>query len=81
MGPEFYDYLTTPWWPVSDADDKVHAGYAYIDALGTNQHVVTFIKRVTRAGRMAGGAAADILVSRLQAESDPLLRPLPQKRA
>ncbi|BCW48040.1 hypothetical protein StoSoilB13_03820 [Arthrobacter sp. StoSoilB13] len=41
MGPEFYDYLTTPWWPAPDPDDKVHATYAYIDALGANQHVVT----------------------------------------
>jgi hypothetical protein len=77
MGPEFYDYSTTPWWPAPDADDKVHASYAYIDALGTNQHVVTFTKRVTRVGKMAGVAAVDVLVSRLQAEFEPLLRPLP----
>jgi DNA-binding FadR family transcriptional regulator len=77
MGPEFYDYLTTPWWPAPDADDKVHATYAYIDALGTNQHVVTFTKRVTRAGKMAGVAAVDVLVSQLQAEFDPFLGPLP----
>ncbi|MFF2247027.1 GntR family transcriptional regulator [Arthrobacter sp. NPDC058130] len=77
MGPEFYDYSTTPWWPAPGADDKVHASYAYIDALGTNQHVVTFTKRVTRAGKMAGVAAVDVLVSRLQAEFDPFLRPLP----
>ncbi|MFE4082409.1 hypothetical protein [Paenarthrobacter sp. YIM B13468] len=32
-------------------DDTVHASYAYIDALGTNQHVVTFTKRVTRGAR------------------------------
>ena len=77
MGPEFYDYSTTPWWPAPDTDDKVHASYAYIDALGTNQHVVTFTKRVTRAGKMAGVAAVDVLVSRLQTEFDPFLRPLP----
>ena len=77
MGPEFYDYSTAPWWPAPDADDTVHASYAYIDALGTNEHVITFTKRVTREGKMAGVAATDILVSRLQAEFDPLLRPLP----
>lgn len=77
MGPESYDYSTAPWWPAYEPDDKVHASYAYIDALGTNQHVVTFTKHVTRAGKMAGVAAADILVSRLQAEFDPFLRPLP----
>jgi DNA-binding FadR family transcriptional regulator len=77
MGPEAYDYSTAPWWPAYEADDKVHASYAYIDALGTNQHVVTFTKRVTRAGKMAGVAAADVLVSRIQAEFDPFLRPLP----
>lgn len=77
MDPEFYDYSTAPWWPASDADDTVHASYAYIDALGTNQHVITFTKRVTRLGKMAGVAAVDVLVSRLQAEFDPLLRLLP----
>jgi hypothetical protein len=77
MDPEFYDYSTAPWWPASDAGDTVHASYAYIDALGTNQHVITFTKRVTRADRMAGVAAVDILVSRLQAEFEPLLRALP----
>ena len=77
MDPEFYDYSTAPWWPAYDADDTVHASYAYIDALGTNQHVITFSKRVTREGKMAGVAATDILVSRLQTEFDPLLRPLP----
>ena len=77
MDPEFYDYSTAPWWPASDADDTVHASYAYIDALGTNQHVITFTKRVTKAGKMAGVAAVDVLVSRLQTEFDPLLRPLP----
>lgn len=77
MDPEFYDYSTAPWWPASDADDTVHASYAYIDALGTNQHVITFTKRVTRVGKMAGVAAVDVLVSRLQAEFEPLLRLLP----
>ncbi|MFH5879349.1 hypothetical protein [Arthrobacter sp. NA-172] len=66
MDPEFYDYSTAPWWPAFDADDTVHASYAYIDALGTNQHVVTFTKCVTREGKMAGVAATDVLVSRLQ---------------
>jgi len=77
MDPQFYDYSTAPWWPASDADDTVHASYAYIDALGTNQHVITFTKRVNRAGKMAGVAAGDVLVSRLQTEFDPLLRALP----
>ncbi|MFJ4170764.1 GntR family transcriptional regulator [Paenarthrobacter sp. NPDC089714] len=77
MGPESYDYSTAPWWPAPDADDKVHTSYAYIDALGTNEHVITFTKRVTRAGKMAGVAAVDVLVSRLQTEFAPLLQPLP----
>ncbi|MFJ4210846.1 GntR family transcriptional regulator [Paenarthrobacter sp. NPDC089675] len=77
MGPEFYDYSTAPWWPAPDADAEVHTSYAYIDALGTNEHVITFTKRVTRAGKMAGLAAADILISRLQTEFAPLMQPLP----
>ncbi|WP_211881595.1 FCD domain-containing protein [Pseudarthrobacter albicanus] len=74
---EFYDYSTAQWWPASDADDKIQASYAYVDALGSNEHVVTFTKRVTREGRMAGIAAADVLVSRLQSGFDPFLRSLP----
>ncbi len=77
VGPEFYDYSTTPWWPTHEADDTIHTTYAYIDALGTNEHVVTFAKRVARAGRMAGVAAVDVLVSRLQTEFAPFLRSLP----
>ena len=77
MGPEFYDYSTAPWWPAHDDDDGIHASNAYIDALGTNEHVVTFTKRVMRVGKMAGVAAVDVLVSRLQAEFAPFLWPLP----
>ncbi|MGY2747357.1 GntR family transcriptional regulator [Arthrobacter sp. UYCu723] len=74
---EFYDYTTAPWWPGNDADDKVHASYAYVDALGSNEHLVTFTKRVMRDGRMVGVAAVDILVRGLQAGFDPFLRSLP----
>lgn len=74
---EFYDYSTAPWWPGNDADNKVHASYAYVDALGSNEHLVTFTKRVMRDGRMVGVAAVDILVKGLQAGFDPFLRSLP----
>jgi DNA-binding FadR family transcriptional regulator len=74
---EFYGYSTAPWWPAHDADDEVHASYAYVDALGANEYVVTFTKRVTRDGRMAGVAAVDVLVSRLQTGFEPFLRSLP----
>lgn len=74
---EFYGYTTAPWWPAHDADDEVHASYAYVDALGSNEHVVSFTKRVMRDGRMAGVAAVDVLVSRLQTGFDPFLRFLP----
>ena len=77
MDPEFFDYSTAPWWPEHDADNTVHASYAYVDTLGSNEHLITFAKRVARDGRTAGIAAVDVLVSRLQAEFDPLLRSLP----
>ncbi|MGO4859742.1 GntR family transcriptional regulator [Arthrobacter sp. 2MCAF14] len=74
---EFYGYSTAPWWPAHDADDKVHATYAYVDAFGANEHLVSFSKRVTRDGRMAGVAAVGVLVSSLQTGFEPFLRPLP----
>jgi hypothetical protein len=74
---EFYGYSTAPWWPAHDADDEVHASYAYVDALSANEYVVSFTKRVTRDGRMAGVAAVDVLVSRLQTGFEPFLRSLP----
>lgn len=74
---EFYGYSTAPWWPGHDADDEVHATYAYVDALGANEHLVSFTKRVTRDGRMAGVAAVGVLVSSLQTGFEPFLRSLP----
>lgn len=74
---EFYDYSTAPWWPGKGTDDKVYASYAYVDAFGANEYLVTFTKRVMREGRMVGVAAVDILVRGLQAGFDPLLRSLP----
>lgn len=75
---EFYGYSTAPWWPGQDADDEVHATYAYVDALGANEHLVSFTKRVTKDGRMAGVAAVGVLVSSLQTGFEPFLRSLPQ---
>ena len=74
---KFYDYSTAPWWPGNDADDEAHASYAYVDAFGANEYVVTFSKRIMKKGRMAGVAAVDILVRGLQAAFDPFLRSLP----
>ena len=74
---EFYDYSTAPWWPGNDADEKIHASHAYVDAFGANEYLVTFSKRVMSNDRMAGVAAVDILVRGLQAEFDPFLRSLP----
>ncbi|MDQ6739955.1 MAG: FCD domain-containing protein, partial [Actinomycetota bacterium] len=74
---EFYDYSTAPWWPGKDTDEKVHASYAYVDAFGANEYLVTFTKPVIREGRMVGVAAVDILVRGLQAGFDPFLRSLP----
>ena len=74
---EFYDYLTAPWWPKEGSDDTVHASHAYVDAFGANEYLVTFTKRVTREGRMAGVAGVDILVTGLQIAFQPLLRYLP----
>lgn len=77
LDPEFYDYSTAPWWPKHDTDDDIHACHAYVDAVGTNEQLITFAKRVTRDGRMAGSAAVGVLVRRLHIELDPLLRSLP----
>ncbi|MDJ0314200.1 GntR family transcriptional regulator [Arthrobacter sp. H35-D1] len=74
---KFYDYSTAPWWPGNDVDDEAHASYAYVDAFGANEYVVTFSKRIMKKGRMAGVAAVDILVRGLQAAFDPFLRSLP----
>ena len=74
---EFYGYSTAPWWPAHDADDEVHATYAYVDAFGANEHLVSFSKRVTRGGRMAGVAGVGVLVSGLQTGFEPFLRSLP----
>jgi DNA-binding FadR family transcriptional regulator len=77
LDPDFYGYSTAPWWPAHDTDDGIHACHAYIDAVGTNEQLITFAKRVTRDGRMAGSAAVGVLVRRLQTELDPLLWSLP----
>ncbi|XAS74407.1 GntR family transcriptional regulator [Micrococcaceae bacterium Sec5.1] len=74
---DFYGYSTAPWWPAHEADDEVHATYAYVDAFGANEHLVSFTKRVTRDGRMAGVAAVGVLVSSLQTGFAPFLRYLP----
>lgn len=77
MDPDFYDFSTAPWWPAHNTDDNVHASYAYIDALGSNEHLVTFSKKIIRNGRMAGVAAVDILVKQLHTEFAPFLQSLP----
>lgn len=78
LDPEFYDYSTAPWWPAQDADDRIHASHAYLDALGpTNEHLITFTKRVRRDGSMAGFAVVDVLVKHLQTDFSPFLRSLP----
>ena len=77
MDSVVYDFSTAPFWPRQDAPAEVSASCAYVDTLGSNEYLITFTKPVIRGGRMAGIAAVDILISRLQAEFDPLLSSLP----
>jgi hypothetical protein len=79
MDPEFYDFSTASWWPAPEAGDTIQAGRAFVSATSSNEHLVLFVKRVLRDGRMAGVAAASVLVSRLQAGFDPFLWSLPPK--
>ena len=77
MDLQFYDYASAPWWPENEAEDQVHASYAYVDANGSNAYIITFSKKVMRNGTMIGAAAADVLIEQLQAEFAPLLEALP----
>lgn len=81
IDPEFYDYDTAPWWPDpeqrSGEGRDIQATHAYVDASGTNEYIVTFSKQLWHAGEMVGVAAADVLVSHLQAICEPLLLSLP----
>jgi hypothetical protein len=73
----FYDFSTAPWWPKEGADDSLHATGAFVDASGSNEYIVTFSKRVALEGRTLGVASADMLVTQLQANFEPLLLALP----
>lgn len=79
MDAEFYDFSTAPWWPAPDTRDTVRVSRAFVSATSSNEHLVLFVKRVLRDGRMAGVAGASVLVSRLQAGFDPFLWSLPPK--
>ncbi|MEA5453846.1 FCD domain-containing protein [Sinomonas sp. JGH33] len=76
MDLEFYDYASTPWWPRDGVDD-LHVSYAYVDANGSNAYIVTFSKMIMIAGRPAGAAMTDILITQLQSGFEPLLLSLP----
>ncbi len=79
MDLQFYDYASAPWWPANEAEDKVHASYAYVDANGSNAYIITFSKKVLRGSRMIGAAESDVLISQLQAQFAPLLDGLPRE--
>ncbi|MDR6637041.1 GntR family transcriptional regulator [Paenarthrobacter nitroguajacolicus] len=74
---EFYDLSTAPWWPADDADDTVRMSYAYIDASGTDENVITFSKPVLSHGTRVGVIGLDVLLRQIQEGFEPFLRYLP----
>lgn len=78
MDMDYFDFSTAPGRPRDDADEhSIHTSYAYVDASGTNENVITFTKKVSVEGRTVGVIGADVLVSQLQTRFEPFLRALP----
>lgn len=69
---DFYDYTRAPWF-VGARDHGVNITGPYVDATGTNEHIVTFTRAVVDEGRFIGVAGADVLVGTFQAALQPYL--------
>jgi hypothetical protein len=69
---DFYDYTRAPWF-VGARDRGLNITGPYVDATGTNEHIVTFTKAVIADGRFIGVAGADVLVGTFQALLQPFL--------
>ncbi len=72
---DFYDYTNTPWF-IGARDRTDYVTGPYVDAAGTNEHIVTFAHAVSRHGRFLGVAGADVLVGTLQSVMQPAFRDL-----
>jgi hypothetical protein len=73
---EYYDYTRAAWFAKA-RDHGTNITGPYIDATGTNEHIVTFTQAVLDEGRFIGVAGADVLVATLQSALQPLLLPIP----
>lgn len=77
---QYYDYTHAPWF----ANAREHGSNVtgpYVDAMGTNEHIVTFTRAVVDEGRFLGVAGADVLVATLQSALQPALVRIPKRIA
>lgn len=73
---EYYDYTRAPWF-ANARDRGMNITGPYVDATGTNEHIVTFTRAVIDEDRFIGVAGADVLVSTLQSALQPVLLEIP----
>ncbi|HUN33990.1 MAG TPA: GntR family transcriptional regulator [Trebonia sp.] len=71
--PDFFDYTTAAWYTAADQLGTGQATGPYVDYFCTGEYTITLSVPVRAGGDFLGVAAADVLVSRLEAEVLPAL--------
>ena len=63
---EFYDYTTTEWYRLPESTGRPSVAGPYVDYICTHEYTLTASVPLLCAGRFAGVAGADILVSQVE---------------
>jgi hypothetical protein len=71
--PDFFDYTTDDWYATPMNTSDRHLAGPYVDYACTNQYALTAAVPVRARGELVGIAAADVLMSRLEARILPAL--------
>jgi len=71
--PDFFDYATTEWYAGPERSGRRHVAGPYVDYACTNDYAVTLSVPIRDHEAMIGVAAADVLVSSLEARVLPVL--------
>jgi hypothetical protein len=74
--PDFFDYTTDDWYATPMSTSAPHVSGPYVDYACTNQYALTVTVPVKSGRELVGIAAADVLVSSLEARILPALRGL-----
>jgi methyl-accepting chemotaxis protein-like sensor len=71
--PDFYDYTAADWYATPERTRAPRVAGPYVDYACTNEYAITLSTPVCAADDVLGMAAADVLVSSLEAKVLPVL--------